>query len=125
MSDACEHAFDSTVDFQCADGIGSAEKIIKSGGIDVVILDLTLTDSTRDATISRLPEFVRKWNLPIYIITGDPSMETRDKCLSLAASGTIDYSYKNDVIPVPTTTMERLYNMTVKHRAKIKATTNE
>lgn len=57
-----------------------------SGGISMVLLDLALPDSKPEATIDWVAEN-RSTLPPIFVITGDGSLATRQRCLAMGAVG--------------------------------------
>lgn len=84
----------------------TAKHVISAGDISMVLLDLTLPDSNPEATIEwmavdrdRLP--------PIFVISGDETLETRQRCLAMGAVG---YAEKRHIVHAPNFFFAQVYD---------------
>jgi len=76
----------------------------------MIILDLTLPDSSNEHTMEVLAREHHLWP-PVFVLTGDERLETRDKCLSYGAVG---FAIKRQVLESPNFFFSYLYNEHVK-----------
>lgn len=90
--------------------LGMAKHVLATNHILLVILDLGLPDSLQPDTITWVSEVHQQW--PIYVVTGDERMETRDKCLLAGAAG---FAIKKHVLESPNFFFAGLYNSYVMH----------
>lgn len=88
-------------------------KWIEQGGVDIVLLDLTLPPHTRDETSIKLSAVASVWP-PIIVITGHEEDEMRRRCIGFGAA---DYMLKECAMKSPPDSiMERCYNAYLKNR---------
>lgn len=117
----CDRVFEGDVTIDSTDSIARASDYIKKFRYDVVLLDLTVADSTRDNTIPSIPDYITEGWPPIVVITGSSEIEVRNRCL---AFGVADFELKPNKIGQnlfwSTLLWSRIYNIIVKEKLKIK-----
>jgi DNA-binding NarL/FixJ family response regulator len=62
------------------------QHLLATNGVSIIVMDLTLSDSRKEDTIEWVGS-ERAHLPPVYAITGDETMQTREKCLSMGFCG--------------------------------------
>jgi DNA-binding response OmpR family regulator len=81
-----------TYRLEWADGLSSGLERLNKGGVDLVLLDLGLPESSGPASYSWVREAAQ--DIPILVLTGDDREETE---FAIAASGVEDFLIKDEV----------------------------
>ncbi len=108
-----EKCFYGDVKIQQASNWDEGSRWIDEGGIDVVLLDLSLPPLNRDETAIRFAAVAPTWPATV-VITGHEDDELRRRMLSFGAQ---DYMQKDLAVATdPRAIMERLYNAWLRNR---------
>jgi phosphoserine phosphatase RsbU/P len=83
---------DGAYRLEWADGLSAGLERLHKGGVDVILLDLGLPDSSGPASYSWLREAAPE--VPVLVLTGDGREETE---FTVAASGVADYLVKDQI----------------------------
>lgn len=75
-----------------AEGLGTGLERLQSGGVDIVLLDLGLPDSSGPASFAWVHQVAPE--IPILVLTGDTREETE---FAISAGGVEDYLIKDQV----------------------------
>jgi DNA-binding response OmpR family regulator len=86
--------FDRKINLFKADCMKAAIDVLKANSIDIVLLDLTLPDSSGMDTIYKLKDYIHK--IPIIILTGSNDEEVGIESIKKGAQ---DYLVKNKIGP--------------------------
>lgn len=90
--------------------LGMLKHVLATGVVELVILDLTLPDSTQAETVEMIFQDAHKMP-PIMAITGDERIELRDKCLM---AGVAAFALKKHCIESPNYFFANCYDARVK-----------
>lgn len=102
----CQFHFHGEVEFLHASTWEIGGHIVATNSPDVVILDLTLPDSTAEETIGKIAQVTPEWP-PVIVLTGAvDTKELRSRSILLGAS---DFIRKMDVRRDPSILCERVY----------------
>lgn len=91
--------------------LAMAKHVIATGNVALVIMDLTLPDSTQKDTVALIANEHGTWP-PIYVLTGDERIEVRKECLLGGAAG---FALKKHAIESPNQFFAGLYNTYIRH----------
>lgn len=112
----CGDCFHGEVEFEVFGSLGSALADMDIDRTDVVLLDMTLPDSTQEETIQHVEEKAAVWP-PIIMLTGAIDPDLRRRCI---LSGADDFLFKKEAHRNPTALCERIYNAALR-RERLKA----
>lgn len=121
LSRTCRQCFHGSVELLTAKDFSEGDARIQLGGIDVVLLDLTLPPFTAEETLSQFAQRAEKWP-PTLIVTGDNDVALRQRAFAMGAA---DYLSKEIVGSCPEALFQCAYNaflrdlyVTQKHRTE-------
>jgi DNA-binding NarL/FixJ family response regulator len=95
------------LDFLTTHSLAGMRETLASKQIDILLLDLTLGDSTSSNTIA-LIENEHGSLPPIIVVTGDENIETRRKCIKAGARG---FALKKHIFNSPNFFFAEIYNI--------------
>jgi len=108
-----KRCFSGEVKIQQASGWDEGSRWVDAGGVDVVLLDLSLPPLDRQETSVRYAALAKTWPATI-VITGHEEDELRRRMIGFGAQ---DYMQKDlAVITDPNALMERIYNAWLRTR---------
>lgn len=87
--------------------LAEGKDILQTKEIDVILLDLTLTDSTQENSI-KLIEDHHEIFPAIVVVTGDETMITRKRCIFAGARG---FALKKHIFQSPNFFFAEIYNI--------------
>lgn len=91
--------------------ISMLKHLLATNGISVIVMDLTLTDSNQEETISMVQRDGSQMP-PVFAITGDEKLSTRQRCLDVGFAG---FALKKHVNDSPHFFFAELLNVHMRH----------